>query len=627
MASVLQTLFALPEFADRYFTKGSAHALLCSNPAPASCFECQMSKVGDGLLSGRYAVPRAGDADADATAEHYAPAGSEVLEPASASQPVPAGTHVNRPFQAGIRPSMFKALVGKDHEEFKTMRQQDAEEFFRHLVGMIQRQSRNAGASSGGGAGGGRGSGGDGEDAPLDPTRVFQFEMEERLQCTDCKGVRYKTVAEETLSLPVPFVPKTAGATAAAMEIDESAPADTSEGKGKAPIEGENAAPPTAAAPAASVGMAGPASDAKDKEEWEPVQIEECLNLLTSSATIEYKCPKCDKNVHANKSTRFATFPDTLVVHATRFRLHNWVPQKVGAYGVVAAGERHSLPDTHAYSLCHSMDISPDVPILIPSVPLSLDRYLGAGQQEGEELLPEDTSASTASTIELNATAMAQLEGMGFPSVRAQKALLATGNTGDADAAMNWLFAHMEDADIDDPIPAAQLQVSSAAGTTGASAGAAGAPAEQIAALAEMGFTPNQARKALRETGGSADAAVEWLFSHPDDAGEAEGEASAEASSSPTGGAEPRGSRALPAEYRLKAFISHRGPSAASGHYVAHVHLPQVGWVFFNDEKVGRVQYLRAFIHLNCARSTGQELTHSKSSRNPLALRCGICRS
>lgn len=43
-----------------------------------------------------------------------------------------------------------------------------------------------------------------------------------------------------------------------------------------------------------------------------------------------------------------------------------------------------------------------------------------------------------------DAEAMAQLEGMGFPQVRCQKALLATGNA-DANAAMEWLFAHMED--------------------------------------------------------------------------------------------------------------------------------------------------------------------------------------
>jgi uncharacterized UBP type Zn finger protein len=39
---------------------------------------------------------------------------------------------------------------------------------------------------------------------------------------------------------------------------------------------------------------------------------------------------------------------------------------------------------------------------------------------------------------------MSQLEAMGFPTIRCQKALLATGNS-DADTAMTWLFEHMED--------------------------------------------------------------------------------------------------------------------------------------------------------------------------------------
>lgn len=40
---------------------------------------------------------------------------------------------------------------------------------------------------------------------------------------------------------------------------------------------------------------------------------------------------------------------------------------------------------------------------------------------------------------------MNQLTGMGFPEIRAKRALIATGHNG-ADVAMNWLFEHMEDA-------------------------------------------------------------------------------------------------------------------------------------------------------------------------------------
>ena len=222
-----------------------------------------------------------------------------------------------------------------------------------------------------------------------------------------------------------------------------------------------------------------------------------------------------------------------------------------------------------------------------------------------------------------NADAMTQLEGMGFPTVRCQKALLATGNA-DPNAAMEWLFAHMEDpgmnlretcntpkslkkhTGIDDPIPVGS---SSSKGPEPSS--------EQVAMLSDMGFSPAQARKALRETvslvlsvvrvyliglfqGGDVERAVEWLFNHPDDTGEdvPMGDIS-EASTSKA--KELPGTKTLPARYKLKAFISHKGPSVHSGHYVVHIkHAgivsetsqndmdgePEEGWVLFNDEKV-----------------------------------------
>lgn len=98
---------------------------------------------------------------------------------------------------------------------------------------------------------------------------------------------------------------------------------------------------------------------------------------------------------------------------------------------------------------------------------LILDKYLSKGLQPGETELPGDTPGTyTFASLFLsfyhliniprlapttapsfNEAAMAQLEAMGFPQVRCQKALLATGNS-DPEAAMNWLFAHMEDPGI-----------------------------------------------------------------------------------------------------------------------------------------------------------------------------------
>jgi ubiquitin carboxyl-terminal hydrolase 5/13 len=92
-----------------------------------------------------------------------------------------------------------------------------------------------------------------------------------------------------------------------------------------------------------------------------------------------------------------------------------------------------------------------------------LDGLLGSGLQPGEEALPEDAAGTlrspslalqlpylsapapaTPTAPQFDEAAMAQLEAMGFPTIRCQKALLATGGA-DAEAAMEWLFAHMED--------------------------------------------------------------------------------------------------------------------------------------------------------------------------------------
>ncbi|OBZ78711.1 Ubiquitin carboxyl-terminal hydrolase 14 [Grifola frondosa] len=449
MASVIQTLFSLPAFRERYYPSAATHWQSCTESLPANCVDCQMHKLADGLLSGRYSHPR--------------PNASGHADPKATPTPV---------FQEGVRPSGFKALVGKGHEEFATMRQQDAEEFLTYMFGVLRRQAKKVGAGV------------------SEPTEVFAFGMEQRLECGECKRVRYRVDGMDVISVPVP-----------ARE------------KGK---------------------------DEDGKTVFEEVPLKECLDILTGVEALEYTCPSCHKNVIATKRSRFATFPQVLVIHAKKFQLVNWVPSKL------------------------------DIPIIVPpSDVLELDEYIGRGLQPGEQELPDDKTA-TPGLPQFNEAAMAQLEAMGFPAVRCQKALLATGNN-DAEAAMEWLFAHMEDPDIDAPIQSA-----------GSSGSASEPPAEQVNMLVEMGFAPAQARKALRETGGNGERAVEWLFSHPDDTGE---EIPASSGADTPKAVHPGGSSDLPAKYRLKAFISHKGPSVHSGHYVAHIR-QEDSWVLFNDEKV-----------------------------------------
>ncbi|KIP02239.1 hypothetical protein PHLGIDRAFT_32271 [Phlebiopsis gigantea 11061_1 CR5-6] len=467
MASVLQTTFALPAFQDRYLPTAKSHWEYCPETLPADCLDCQLHKLADGLLSGRYSHPR--------------PAENAPPPPKLLAHAAPTAV-----FQEGVRPSTFKALIGRGHDEFATMRQQDSEEFFTHFIAAVRRQLKRTGAGA-------------------DPTAVFAFGMEQRLQCGECARVRYRVDAADVVSVPVP--------------------------KREKGVDGEG------------------------KAQFEDVALAECLDVLTGVEALEYTCPSCQKQVIAHKRTKFSTFPDVLVVHAKKFQLVNWVPTKL------------------------------DIPVILPPDDIvELDAYVGRGLQPGETTLPEATEASALP--EFNAEALAQLEGMGFPTLRCQKALLATGNS-DAGAAMDWLFTHMDDPDIDAPL-------------TPAGSGAAAPPApEVVEMLTAMGFTPAQATKALRETGGDAERAVDWLFSHPDESGEEE---QAAAPVAPVVG----GTTALPARYRLKAFISHKGPSVHSGHYVAHVRVPAGDggmWVLFNDEKVVRadaksVKDLKRFAYL-----------------------------
>ncbi|OJA20690.1 hypothetical protein AZE42_06032 [Rhizopogon vesiculosus] len=472
--------------------KAAVHWEHCTQSLPADCLECQMFKLADGLLSGRYSKPHS----------DHEKAPTDAL-----AHPTPEHT----PWQVGLKPAGFKALVGKGHPEFATMRQQDAEEFFVHLLTVLRRFNHPNTRGS---------------QEESEPTETFAFGLEQRLQCQSCRRVRYRVDTMDSLSLAVP--------------VHELAEGEADTGPGA--LEQE-------VAPVGAPDEGGPI-----KKRYRSVSLEQCLNLLlglSGQEALEYQCEGGCGKVHAVRQMQFATFPDVLVLHAKKFQLVNWVPTKL------------------------------DIPVIFPENDvLNLDNYLGHGLQPGEEELPDTSNASGPSQPQVDAETLAMLESMGFAAADCQKALIATGNAG-AEAAMEWLFNPTEDPAVETPVQ-----------TTGS---APEPPAEQVEMLADMGFTNAQAKKALRETGGNMERAVEWLFNHPDDTGE---DTAPAASSSETTKAPPGSSR-LPARYRLKAFISHKGPSVHSGHYVAHIRMPRIGdamdvddvagdWVLFNDEKVVR---------------------------------------
>lgn len=427
LASCLQCIFSLPQFQQRYFLPEQDPPAV---QGPAQDFETQMRKLAHGLLSGRYSKP-----DSDVSASE---------------------SSVELPYQRGLSPSMFKHLIGKGHPEFSTMRQQDAFEFLLHLFKIVTRSQHVA---------------------PLqDPTISFRFALEHRLQCLNCKRVRYSVDEQDNISVPVPV---------------EKLP------------------------PTSQMDSAG--SDVGDQ--YRPVTLKECLDNFTSEEIVELTCPSCGSKDGFSKRSLFKTFPEVLAVNARRFVVINWVPTKV------------------------------DVPVIVDDQPFRLDDYKSNGLSEGEELLP-DNGDEPERRFTANHEAMEALEQMGFSSNRCERALHATGNN-DANAAMEWLFAHMDDPDIDQPLDLHDEAVPQPVDD------------EKVEALGQMGFAPPQARRALKETNGDLERAVDWLFNHPDEQGLDIEAATTEAQSSGT--REPPGTDQLPANFSLQSIICHKGGSIHAG--------------------------------------------------------------
>lgn len=427
LASTVQCLFALPQFQARYNLEKTDLPIVDD---PAQDLETQLRKVADGLLSGRYSKP-----DLDA---------------------LPSDAISDVAYQRGLAPAMLKALVGRGHEEFSTMRQQDAFEFLLHLLKLITRSQHLA---------------------PVrDPTHAFRFMLEQRLQCLSCKKVRYRTDEQDNVSIPVPVRQKPQS------------------------------------------------KDLTEPVEYEPVTLKECLDSFTSSEIVELTCSSCKSKDGFSKRSLFKTFPEVLAVNARRFVLINWVPTKV------------------------------NVPVVVGDESFLLDDYKSPGPQSDEEILPEDEGESVPAFVPDDG-ALSQLEGMGFPRNRCLRGLHATGNS-DPNAAMEWLFAHMEDADIDEPL---------VLGSVGSGTASSAPDPEKIEMLGAMGFGPPLARKALKETGEDLERAVEWLFSHPDEQGDFGNDEGSVNSSGQSVVKEVAGSDALPAKFELKSIICHKGASIHAG--------------------------------------------------------------
>ncbi|XP_074752019.1 ubiquitin carboxyl-terminal hydrolase 5 isoform X6 [Athene noctua] len=425
----------------------------------------------------------------------------EYSKPASAEGEQPPD---QKGMQNGIAPRMFKSLIGKGHPEFSTNRQQDAQEFFLHFINMVERNCRSS----------------------ENPNEVFRFLVEEKLKCLATEKVKYTQRVDYIMQLPVPMD--------AALNKDELL--EYEEKKRQAEEEKQ---------PLPELVRAKVPFSSCLEAYGAPEQVDDFWSTALQAKSV------------ALKTTRFASFPDYLVIQIKKFTFGlDWVPKKL------------------------------DVSIEMPEE-LDISALQGTGLQDGEEEMP-DIAPPLVTPDEpkapmLDESVIIQLVEMGFPMDACRKAVYYTGNSG-VEAAMNWVMSHMDDPDFANPLV---LPGSSGPGSTIA---CPDPPSEDsVATIVSMGFSRDQAMKALRATNNSLERAVDWIFSHIDDLDAeaamdiSEGRSAAESISESV----PVGPKVRdgPGKYQLFAFISHMGTSTMCGHYVCHIK-KDGRWVIYNDQKV-----------------------------------------
>ncbi|XP_022099962.1 ubiquitin carboxyl-terminal hydrolase 5-like [Acanthaster planci] len=267
------------------------------------------------------------------------------------------------------------------------------------------------------------------------------------------------------------------------------------------------------------------------------IPILACLEVFMAPETVEdfFSSALQAKSI-ATRSVKFATFPDFLVIQLKKFTLtETWVPKK--------------------------LDVAVDMPD-----ELDLTAYRGLGLQSGEVELPEGDSPPEPEP-EISEETVQQLMDMGFAREGCRKAVYHTKNSG-VEAAMNWVLQHMSDTDFAEPLQLGRPKK---------------APdfvvnEDGVAMILSMGFSRDQAIRALKATDNNVERAADWIFSHLDEPIAMETDRDEAQPVAPK-------CRDGNGKYRLMAFISHMGTSTSCGHYVCHI-FKDGRWVIYNDRKV-----------------------------------------
>ena len=440
MNSVIQILFSLEPFKQLYFEGAVEHLNTCYRN-PMDCYLCQMSKIMFGMHSGIYSQKK-----------------TRQLPPTEDGK-----LGEIEEYQDGIRPSSFKLYFGKDHPEFSSNRQQDAFEYLAYLLESMQRDDKSR---------------------KINPMKLFEFEIENRLECQNCHGVKYRSSKTWFLNLSV--------------------------------------------------------NDWKNKkEEGSECAMEESLNKFLGEETLEIDCQICKSKTSWVKTQKVKNFPLYLIIIFQRF-IYEWVPVKL---------EVQFKPILDNF----------DLKILQRDHSKPGEKVLESGL---DELNMEEEKEPDFNQNDVN-----YLLQYGIPEHGAKWALLKNNNN--PEMAMVWYCDHREDPEIKGPLPKVKVQKNKKSNSNVDEA--------SLSNLMGMGFTKEKATIALKKNKNNFDAALDFLFNHPEDIIDDTEEEEEDNSKLNEG----NGSL-----YNIYAYLTHLGKNTDHGHYVCHIRQEGNKWTYFNDLRV-----------------------------------------
>ena len=282
MNSVIQVLFTLKDFQENYYNHREFYYDKAKDPAHD--FNAQTAKLAFGLLSGRY------------------------------SKELPSGEDPLLHEPSGIRPQMFRSLIGHNHADFGTKQQQDAAEFLQYYIEQVHNHCLKDPTP----------------DPSVDPSTCFQFELEERIYCPETEQVRYLTRNETMFRLNI------------STDIARNMHDVLQFNKNKQDMEKRG-------------------EMTNDLPVVRPIiPLTEAIAQWAAPEEIkDYKLPQTGQKTIIRKTTRFINFPDYLFVQLKKYTFNDdWTPRKLDVSMDVP--DEINLNSLRATGFQHGENLMPD---------------------------------------------------------------------------------------------------------------------------------------------------------------------------------------------------------------------------------------------------------------------------